>query len=106
MEHPGSPCAQKLVLLVWVTFSVFSLSEQQTFYLGSFTSQHHGVTGDLYQMDNASLLLERFSYDGSGPDAVFYVGTAGSPSQQGKEIFQEEKAPNTQIRKYEAESCK
>lgn len=48
--------------------------------IGSLSTLAHGVSGDLYAVDESTLMLKNFNYDGAGPDAFFWVGTEGSPS--------------------------
>ena len=53
-------------------------------YLGSFTNYFHGVRGEIFSMGSRHLLIDGFRYDGTGPDAFFWVGTQGSrPSDDG-----------------------
>ena len=52
--------------------------------LGKFTNYFHGISGDIYSMGKRHLLIEKFKYDGTGPDAFFWVGTQGKrPSEVG-----------------------
>jgi len=48
--------------------------------VGSLSTLAHGVSGDLYVVDEKTLMLKNFNYDGAGPDAFFWVGTEGSPA--------------------------
>ena len=51
--------------------------------LGRFTDYFHGISGDIYSMGDRRLLIEKFKYDGTGPDAFFWVGTQGKgPSSE------------------------
>ena len=53
-------------------------------YLGKFNDYFHGISGDIYSMGDTRLLIEKFKYDGTGPDAFFWVGTQGKrPSEVG-----------------------
>ena len=45
--------------------------------VGRFEATLHEVSGTLYTLGSDRLLIEDFTYDGSGPDAFFYVGTDG-----------------------------
>jgi len=47
--------------------------------VGSLSTLAHGVSGDLYAVDESTLMLKNFNYDGAGPDAFFWVGTEGNP---------------------------
>ena len=46
----------------------------------------HGIAGTVYAIDEKTLRIEGFRYDGTGPDAWFYVGTQGGPSGSGTRI--------------------
>nr|CAI5865131.1 unnamed protein product [Callosobruchus analis] len=52
-------------------------------YLGKFNSYHHQVSGDVYAVDERTLLLKSFSYDGNGADTFFWAGTVNRPGPQG-----------------------
>jgi hypothetical protein len=41
--------------------------------LGSLKNLQHGVGGDVYAVDERTLLIKNFMYDGQGPDAYFWV---------------------------------
>ena len=51
--------------------------------VGDFTNHAHGIGGTVYILDEKTLLVKGFTYDGAGPDAFFWVGTQGSPSSVG-----------------------
>jgi len=51
--------------------------------IGDFTNYAHGIGGTVYVLDEKTLLIKGFTYDGAGPDAFFWVGTEGSPSTVG-----------------------
>lgn len=48
--------------------------------IGSIDTLAHAVSGDLYAIDEQTLMVKNFNYDGAGPDAFFWVGSEGSPS--------------------------
>ena len=49
-------------------------------YIGSFTNHYHGIAGKVFAVDEQTLRIEGFEYDGDGPDAFFVVGTTdGNP---------------------------
>ncbi|KAJ8970089.1 hypothetical protein NQ314_001400, partial [Rhamnusium bicolor] len=52
-------------------------------YLGKLNSYHHQVSGDIYAVDDWTLLLTSFSYDGNGADTFFWAGAANRPGPQG-----------------------
>jgi hypothetical protein len=52
--------------------------------LGRLTGHDHDVSGDVLAPSPQTLLIKNFKYDGSGPDAFFWVGTSGNePSESG-----------------------
>merc|ERR1712226_1111072 len=51
--------------------------------VGEFNNRAHGIGGTVYILDEKTLLVKGFTYDGAGPDAFFWVGTQGSPSSVG-----------------------
>ncbi|KAK6633087.1 hypothetical protein RUM43_012830 [Polyplax serrata] len=52
-------------------------------YLGKLNSYHHQVSGDVYAVDDYTLLLIQFSYDGNGADTFFWAGASNRPGPQG-----------------------
>ncbi|KAK7074500.1 hypothetical protein SK128_004001, partial [Halocaridina rubra] len=53
-------------------------------YIGKFTTLHHDVTGDVYAIDNTTVYIEGFNYDGEAPDAYFFAGNKDyTPSNRG-----------------------
>ncbi|KAL3269598.1 hypothetical protein HHI36_008662 [Cryptolaemus montrouzieri] len=52
-------------------------------YLGKLNSYHHQVSGDVYVVDEYSILLSGFSYDGNGADTFFWAGASNRPGPQG-----------------------
>ncbi|XP_054258338.1 protein Skeletor, isoforms B/C [Macrosteles quadrilineatus] len=52
-------------------------------HLGKLNSYHHQVSGDVYAVDEFTLLLTEFSYDGNGPDSFFWAGASNRPGPQG-----------------------
>ena len=51
--------------------------------LGNLINRQHGIGGTVYGVDEKTLLIKGFTYDGLGPDAFFWAGTQGSPSGKG-----------------------
>jgi hypothetical protein len=51
--------------------------------VGTLRSMHHGVRGVVYAIDDHTILVKDFEYDGAGPDAFFWVGTEGEPGPVG-----------------------
>ncbi|XP_067006785.2 protein Skeletor, isoforms B/C [Anabrus simplex] len=52
-------------------------------YLGKINSYHHQVSGEVYAVDEFTLLLINFNYDGNGIDTFFWAGAANRPGPQG-----------------------
>ena len=50
---------------------------------GTFTNHYHGIGGTVYTKGKNMLIIKGFTYDGTGPDVFFLVGTQGSPSDSG-----------------------
>jgi len=47
--------------------------------VGTLRTMHHGVRGVVYAVDDHTIMIKDFEYDGAGPDAFFWVGTEGEP---------------------------
>jgi len=64
------------------TLSLFllavAMANAEEKFIGKFTNYHHGIAGDVYAVDEQTLRIEGFEYDGAGPDAFFWAGTQGS----------------------------
>ncbi|KAI5645559.1 electron transfer DM13 domain-containing protein [Phthorimaea operculella] len=52
-------------------------------FIGKINSYHHQVSGDVYAVDEWTLLLVDFNYDGTGEDTFFWAGDSGRPGPQG-----------------------
>ncbi|XP_049880614.1 protein Skeletor, isoforms B/C [Pectinophora gossypiella] len=52
-------------------------------FIGKINSYHHQVSGDVYAVDEWTLLLIDFNYDGTGDDTFFWAGDSGRPGPQG-----------------------
>jgi len=46
--------------------------------LGDIQTFHHAASGELWALDENTLMVKDFNYDGAGPDAFFWVGTMGT----------------------------
>ena len=51
--------------------------------VGEIRTLAYEVSGTVYIVDEKTLKIEDFNYNGKGPDAFFYVGESGSPSGEG-----------------------
>ncbi|KAF5296679.1 hypothetical protein FQR65_LT10220 [Abscondita terminalis] len=52
-------------------------------FIGKFNNYHHQISGDVYAVDEYTLLLTKFNYDGQGADTFFWAGAANRPGPQG-----------------------
>merc|ERR1712223_2382531 len=55
--------------------------------IGYFVELHHGVAGDVFALDEETIVIKNFVYDGQGPDAFILAGTSGQPSKGGEVVF-------------------
>ncbi|XP_014254156.1 protein Skeletor, isoforms B/C isoform X2 [Cimex lectularius] len=51
--------------------------------IGTFQEYAHGIRGTAYAVDDSTIFVKGFSYDGTGPDAFFWVGSTPRPSPEG-----------------------
>merc|ERR1712038_508038 len=65
--------------------------------IGSFVELHHGVAGDVFALDEETIMIKNFVYDGQGPDAFLLAGTSGQPSKGGEVVLP---VPNDDGRTY------
>eukprot|EP00092_Neocalanus_flemingeri_P050266 GFUD01058046.1.p1 GENE.GFUD01058046.1~~GFUD01058046.1.p1 ORF type:complete len:142 (-),score=23.89 GFUD01058046.1:98-523(-) len=47
--------------------------------IGNISTLHHAVSGELYALDDKTLMVKNFNYDGAGPDTFFRIGKEGTP---------------------------
>lgn len=52
-------------------------------FIGELNSYHHQVGGDVYAVDERTLLIKKFMYDGNGGDTFFWAGSRPRPGPQG-----------------------
>jgi len=55
--------------------------------IGSFVNIFHDIAGEVFAIDDETILIEDFNYDGQGPDAFFLAGTTGRPSKNGQVVL-------------------
>merc|ERR1712243_370279 len=55
--------------------------------LGSFRNIFHDIGGDAYAVDESTILIKGFTYDGEGPDTFFLAGKSGKPSSRGEYVL-------------------
>ena len=68
-------------------FAQFGFEEEVEEYkgrlIGTFNSYHHQVNGEVYAVDDFTMLVKNFVYDGNGKDTFFWAGSASQPSSKG-----------------------
>ncbi|OWR41526.1 hypothetical protein KGM_200563 [Danaus plexippus plexippus] len=75
-----------VVLIVLVAQDCFSQDDEGPYrgkYIGKINSYHHQVSGDVYAVDDWTILLVDFNYDGTGDDTFFWAGDSGRPGPLG-----------------------
>lgn len=75
-----------LLLLLFVTKDCSSQDEDGPYrgkFIGRLNSYHHQVSGEVYAVDEWTVLLVNFNYDGLGDDTFFWAGDSGRPGPQG-----------------------
>ncbi|XP_063602074.1 protein Skeletor, isoforms B/C-like [Penaeus indicus] len=74
-------------LLCALGLGIASAANDETYkgqYIGRLSTLHHDVTGDVYAVDNITVFIEGFTYDGEAPDAFFFAGNReAEPSNRG-----------------------
>ncbi|CAK1540895.1 unnamed protein product [Leptosia nina] len=51
--------------------------------IGRLTQYAHGIRGTAYAVDENTVFIRGFAYDGTGPDAYFWIGDTPQPSPEG-----------------------
>ena len=68
-------------------FAQFGFEEEVEEYkgrlIGTFNSYHHQVNGEVYAVDDFTMLVKNFVYDGNGKDTFFWAGGSNRPGTQG-----------------------
>ena len=68
--------------------------------VGEIRTLQYDVSGTVYVVDENTLKIEDFNYNGKGPDAFFYVGDSGGPSGAGTLVpYPEGSSKNTVLTK-------
>lgn len=75
------------LLALGVVKAQFGFEEEEEGYqgrfIGSFNSYHHQVNGKVYAVDEYTILIKDFVYDGNGEDTFFWAGGSNRPGPQG-----------------------
>ncbi|XP_035441605.1 protein Skeletor, isoforms B/C isoform X3 [Spodoptera frugiperda] len=74
-----------VTLLILVADTVTSRRPEPYFgrLIGRLTQYAHGIRGTVYAVDESTVFVRGFAYDGTGPDAYFWVGDTPQPSPEG-----------------------
>lgn len=74
-----------MMLLIFISLLVSwgSCEEYKGKHIGKLNSYHHQTSGDVYAVDQYTLLITGFSYDGNGADTFFWAGATNRPGPQG-----------------------
>lgn len=51
--------------------------------IGKLNTLFHAVSGDVYAVDESTVFIKNFNYDGTGPDAYFWGGVTTKPDEHG-----------------------
>ena len=51
--------------------------------IGELSNYFHDIGGTVYVLSNNKIFIKGFTYDGTGPDAFFFVGESGNPNRIG-----------------------
>ncbi|XP_071440906.1 protein Skeletor, isoforms B/C-like isoform X1 [Hetaerina americana] len=51
--------------------------------IGPLREYAHNIRGTVYAVDESTIFIKGFTYDGTGPDAFFWVGSTPRPSPEG-----------------------
>lgn len=71
------------LLLQFLLVGINNCEEYNGKHIGKLNSYHHQVAGDVYAVDQYTLLITGFSYDGNGADTFFWAGATNRPGPQG-----------------------
>ena len=65
------------------SFVLAGIAAAEMVRVGEIRTLQYDVSGTVYVVDEDTLKIEDFNYNGKGPDAFFYVGESGGPSGAG-----------------------
>lgn len=75
-----------LLLFALATLHLGYARNEPNYYgklIGSLQEYAHGIKGKVYAVDDATIFIKGFCYDGTGPDAYFWVGNTSQPNPEG-----------------------
>ncbi|GFS78254.1 hypothetical protein NPIL_520601 [Nephila pilipes] len=67
--------------------------------IGAFKTHAHDVAGRIYAVDDRTIYIKGFTYDGQGPDAFFWGGSTSKPDASGF-IIPDEKGKKVPLQEY------
>ncbi|XP_028028107.1 protein Skeletor, isoforms B/C isoform X2 [Bombyx mandarina] len=75
-----------LCVILLLAVGVVTSRRPEPYYgrlIGHLTQYAHGIRGTVYAVDESTVFIKGFAYDGTGPDAYFWVGDSPQPSPEG-----------------------
>ncbi|XP_050304285.1 protein Skeletor, isoforms B/C isoform X2 [Anthonomus grandis grandis] len=85
-QSPSLNIIEKIVGFFLVFNGVLSKKHPEPYYgtkIGPLQQFAHGIRGTVYAVDETTIFIKGFSYDGTGPDAFFWIGNSPRPSPEG-----------------------
>lgn len=79
-------CYKRWILIYSSIFSGLCLKHPEPYYgrlIGRLKNFAHNIRGTAYAVDESTIFIKNFCYDGRGPDAYFWVGHSPRPSPEG-----------------------
>jgi len=76
------------IVFILLSFSLFQVTFGQNGYYGRFIGEFppdavHNVKGRVYAVNEDTIYIKGFHYDGAGPDAFFWAGSTPLPNAKG-----------------------
>ena len=73
-----------IVAVILVSVSFASAESNSAVFVGHLKTRQHNTKGSVYAVDEKTILVKNFHYDGTAPDAFFWVGKTGiKPNLEG-----------------------
>ncbi|CAN7999777.1 unnamed protein product, partial [Ixodes pacificus] len=73
----------RCAFFLWPALAVVAVEPYLGTRIGKLNTHFHGVSGEVYAVDEKTLYLKDFHYDGTGPDAYFWAGSTTRPDHTG-----------------------
>ncbi|KAL4706946.1 hypothetical protein ACJJTC_005215 [Scirpophaga incertulas] len=83
---PPSPPLACVLAVFALSFACVDARRPEPYYgrlIGRLTQYAHGIRGTVYAVDESTVYVRGFAYDGTGPDAYFWMGDTPQPSPEG-----------------------